>query len=158
MNQLSGVRIVPVLKSSGEVRICVDLTQLSKSVLQERFASPKVDVLSIWAGASYFRSWILILTSIKLNWQMCVSSSPLYHVFRLLLFLSATIWNKFYPGILSEAHDAILDGLPGIVNFMDEISVFGTSKSEVDEQLHAVLRKLSAAGSIRQNFRLVSEK
>lgn len=47
--------IVPVVKPSGEVRVCVDLTQLNKSVLRERFALPTVDqALGSLKGAKWF--------------------------------------------------------------------------------------------------------
>lgn len=47
--------MVPIVKPSGEVRICVDLTQLNRCVWHERFVLPIVDdVLGQLAGATYF--------------------------------------------------------------------------------------------------------
>lgn len=44
--------VVPILKQSGDVRLCVDLTQWNKS---ERFVLSTVDdTLGQLAGASYF--------------------------------------------------------------------------------------------------------
>lgn len=40
----------------------------------------------------------------------------------------------------------ILEGLPGFVCIMDAILVFGKSKSEHDQRLHAVPRQLGQAG------------
>lgn len=46
--------IVPIVKTSGEVRVCVDLTQLNKSTLRERFALPTVDqALGSLVGAKW---------------------------------------------------------------------------------------------------------
>lgn len=47
--------IVPVLKPSGQVRICVDLTQLNMSVKRERFVLPTVyETLGLLSGAMVF--------------------------------------------------------------------------------------------------------
>ncbi len=47
--------IVPVRKKNGEVRICVDLIRLNKSVLRERHPMPAVEqVLAQPSGAKIF--------------------------------------------------------------------------------------------------------
>lgn len=46
------VGIVPVLKPSGEVRLCVDLTQPNKNVLLEQFVLPTLDDTMMSIGGS----------------------------------------------------------------------------------------------------------
>ena len=47
--------MVPVWKKNGQVQICIDLTQLNKSVLRERHPPPAVEqVLAQLSGAKVF--------------------------------------------------------------------------------------------------------
>lgn len=47
--------MIPVLKSSGKIRISVDLTQLNRSVLRKRYVLLTVDdTLGLLSGAVVF--------------------------------------------------------------------------------------------------------
>ena len=47
--------MVPVLKKSGKVRICVDLKKLNQMVMRERYVLPTLDeILPRLAGSSVF--------------------------------------------------------------------------------------------------------
>ena len=48
--------IVPVLKPSGDVRICVDLKKLNQSVEREGYVIPTVDEIWFLADTAGFRN------------------------------------------------------------------------------------------------------
>lgn len=140
--------IVPVVKPSGEVRICVDLTQLNKSVLREQFVLPTIDdALGQLAGAIYFskldaNSGFHQVKLAKESQELTTFITPFgrYCFQRLPFGISSA------PEYFQKQMAEILEGLPGVVNLMDDILVYGATKHEHDERLHAVLKRLVKAG------------
>lgn len=140
--------MVPVVKPSGEVRICVDLTQLNKSVLRERFVLPTVDdALGQLAGATYFskldaNSGFHQVKLAKESQELTTFITPFgRYCFQRMPF-GITSAPEYFQKRMAE----ILDGLQGVVNLMDDVLVYGATKHEHDERLHEVLKRLVAAG------------
>ena len=121
---------------------------LNESVMREVHPLPKVDMtLAQLTGAKWF-------TKLDTNsgfWQV-----PLAKESRLLTtFITpygCFCFNKLPFGITSASEhfqrcmNEILRDLPGVVCHVDDILVTGTDKKEHDSRLHAVLKKLEAAG------------
>ncbi|GBN21214.1 hypothetical protein AVEN_3861-1 [Araneus ventricosus] len=69
--------VVIVPKSDGNVRICVDLIELNKSVMRELHPLPKAEYsLNLLTGAKMFSNWMLILVSGKFLWIKSHPISP----------------------------------------------------------------------------------
>jgi len=84
--------MAPVLKLSGDVRVCVDLTGLNKAVRREIYPIPAVDESIGLLGAS--------ITFSKLNansgfWKIHLEkeSRNLSHPFRQVFFQQTSIWH-----------------------------------------------------------------
>ena len=142
----AGMVVVP--KSSGSLRICVDLKPLNESVLREVYPIPTVtNTLAHLAGAKRF-------SKIDANsgfWQIPLASDT-----RLLTtFLTPFgryCFNKLPFGITSAPEvfqkrmSTILDGLEGVLCHMDDVLIFGPSQEEHDRNLTATLKRLQSAG------------
>ena len=139
----AGMIVVP--KKSGEVRICVDLKPLNKSVLREVYPLLKVDeTLAQLSGAKVF-------TKLDANsgfWQI-----PLSRLLTTFITpMGRYCFNKLPFGISSAPEhfqkrmSAILSGLEGVVVQMDDILVFGKDQAEHDGRLFNVLVRISVAG------------
>ena len=135
----AGMVVVP--KSSGEVRICVDLKPLNESVLREVKPLPRVETtLAQLSGAKVF---------LKLDTNNGFWKIPLDPYSRLLMtFLTPFgrfCFNKLPSGISSapehfQKHMSnILADLPGIVCYIDDVLVFGCDQREHDSRLKAAL-------------------
>ena len=142
----AGMVVVP--KKSGNVRICVNLKPLNKSVLREVHPLPKVDdTLAQLAGAKIFSK----LDANSGFWQIPLSESS-----RLLTtFITPTgryCFNKLPFGISSAPEhfqrrmSELLVGLHGVLCQMDDILVFGRDHTEHDQRLTAVLTRIKEAG------------
>lgn len=140
--------IVPVLKPSGEVRICVDLTQLNKNVKRERFVLPTVDeTIALLSGAAVFskldaNSGFHQVRLAKECQQLTTFITPYgrYCFERLPFGITSA------PEYFQKRMNEILDGMPGVVNMMDDVLVFGSNQQEHDERLHRTLERLHKAG------------
>ncbi|KAL5006376.1 hypothetical protein ScPMuIL_015182 [Solemya velum] len=140
--------MVVVPKKENKVRICVDLTQLNKSVLRERHQLPSVDqTLGQLSGARIF-------SKIDANsgfWQI-----PLDRASRLLTTFITPFgrycFNRLPFGISSAPEyfqkrmTQLLDGISGVVCQMDDVLVYGSTQLEHDTRLDIVLNKLRDAG------------
>ena len=135
----AGMVVVP--KKSGNVRICVDLKSLNKSILHEVHPLPKVDeTLAQLSGAKVF-------TKLDANsgfWQIPLSKqSRLFTTF--ITPIGRYCFNKLPFGISSAPEhfqkrmSAILSGLEGVVCQMDEVLVFGKDQTEHGARLSYVL-------------------
>ena len=140
--------IVVVPKSSGDIRLCVDLTQHNEHVKRERLVLPAVDdVLAQLSGAKVFSK--LDANSGFYQIQLTEESS----------FLTTFItpfgrygYNRLPFGITSAPEhfqkrmQSILSDMEGTVNMIDDILVYGKDQEEHDERLEKVLNRIEGAG------------
>ena len=143
----AGMVVVP--KKSGQVRICVDLKPLNKSVLREVHPLPKVDeTLAQLAGAKIFSK----LDANSGFWQIPLSK-PSRLLTTFITPMGRYCFNKLPFGISSAPEhfqrrmSELLAGLEGVLCQMDDILVFGRDQAEHDRRLIAVLTRIEEAGA-----------
>ena len=131
-------------KPNGDVRICVDLTKLNKSVLREAYPLPTVDfTLAKLSRAKVFSK----IDANSAFWQRKLSESSR------LLTTFITPWGRFcfnrLPYGISTGSEQfqkcmnnILKGLEGVECKIDDLLVHGESQEQHDLRLHAVLKRL----------------
>lgn len=142
----SGMVVAP--KSNGKVRICVDLTQLNKSVLRETYPLPHLeDTLASLEGSQYFSKmdansgfWQIDLAEESREFTTFITPFGRYQYKKMPFGISAA------PEFFQRQMNKILDGLTGVVCMMDDILVVGKTKEEHDSRLATVLSKVEAAG------------
>lgn len=140
--------MVPVVKKNGSVRICVDLKRLNQAVLREKFILPTLDdVLSKLAGAQMFSSldaasgfWAIPLDSESAKLTTFITPFGRYSFRRLPFGITSA------PEIFQRVMFELLKDLDGVTVYMDDILIFGKSKSEHDERLKNVLSRIEASG------------
>ena len=141
--------IVVVPKPNGkDIRLCVDLTKLNKAVLRPRYILPSVDyVLGQIGNAKVFSKLdansgfhqVLLTEESKL---LTTFITPFGRFAYNRLPFGITSAPEFYQKQVSQ----IIAGLPGTVCLIDDIVVTGKDKQEHDQNLRAVLDRLSVAG------------
>ena len=128
-------------KENGDVRICVDLTKLNKSILREAYPLPSVD----FTLGKLSRS--KIFSKIDANsafWQRKLSESSR------LLTTFITLWGRFCFNRLpygistgSEQFQKCMNNiLEGVECEIDDLLVHGESQDLHDTRLDAVLKRL----------------
>lgn len=142
--------MVPMLKRSGEVRICVDLKVLNKSVKRERFILPTVeDITHKLARMKVFT---------KLDAKSGYHQIPL-DVESQLLTTFITPFGRYCfqrlpegifcaPEIFQREMTEILSGVEGVFVYMDDILVFGVDDESHDKALKEVLDRLKKANIV----------
>lgn len=139
--------IVLVTKQSGELRVCVDLTKLNKCVVRERFTLPTVEqALGSLAGAKWFSKLDAFsgFHQVRLSRdseELTTFLTPFGRYCFTRLPFGITSAPEYFQKRMSE----ILCGLPGVVNVMDDILVFGNTKAQHDERLADVMSRLASA-------------
>ena len=142
--------MVVVQKKSGNVRICVDLKPLNRSVRREVHPLPKVDeTLAQLTGAKIFSK----LDANSGFWQIpLVQSSRLLTTF--ITLMGCYCFNNLLFGISSAPEhfqrriSERLNGLQGVQCQKNDILVFGKDEAEHDCRLQAVLHRIKDAGVI----------
>jgi hypothetical protein len=131
-------------KQNGEVRICVDLTKLNKSVLREAYPLPSVDfTLGKLSKSKVFSK----LDANSAFWQRKLSESSR------LLTTFITPWGRFCFNRLpygistgseqfQKSMNNVLKGLEGVECEIDDLLVHGESQEQHDSRLHSVLQRL----------------
>ena len=143
----SGMVVVP--KSSGDLRVCVDLTPLNKAVQREIHPMASVDEnLAKVQGSQFF-------TKLDANsgfWQI-----PLHPESRLLTTF-ITPFGRFCfnrlpfgissaPEIFQRQMSRTLEDLEGVICHMDDILVHAPTQETHDSRVRAVLTRLQEAGA-----------
>ena len=147
--------IVVVPKSSGEVRLCVDMREANKSVKREKHLMPTIDdLVADLNGATVFS---------KLDLSSGYHQLELEPESRHITTFSTHVGLRRYKclmfginaasEIFQNAIEEILTGLPGCKNTSDDIIVFGTTTEEHDQNLYGVLTRLQ-----QHDVRLNKEK
>ncbi|XP_030846949.1 uncharacterized protein K02A2.6-like [Strongylocentrotus purpuratus] len=140
--------MVPVPKPSGAIRICVDLTQLNKAVEREVHPMASVDESLAKLGKG------TIFTKLDADsgfWQL-----PLDEESKLLTTFITPFgrfcFNKLpfgissAPEIFQHTMSGILEGLEGVIYYMDDVLIHGATTAEHDTRVRAVLQRVVEAG------------
>ncbi|XP_064468600.1 uncharacterized protein K02A2.6-like [Ornithodoros turicata] len=151
--------MVVVPKRNGQVRICVDLTELNRYVMREWYPIPSVEhSLGRLAGAQVF-------SKIDANagfWQVPLSSDSRLLTTSITPF-GRSCFNRLPFGIsLAPEHfqrrmTEALEGLPGVTCHMDDVLVFVPNLQVHDTRLRAVLDRLTEVGITLNSQKCISE-
>lgn len=142
----SGMVVAP--KANGKVRICVDLTQLNKSVKREYFPLPRLEEsLASIKGSRYFSKmdansgfWQIKLEEESREYTTFITPFGRYMFKKMPFGISAA------PEFFQRQMTKVLTGLEGVVCMMDDVLVVGNTKHEHDERLRKVLSKIEENG------------
>ena len=148
--------IVPVPKKDGRFRICGDYKVTVNQVLtMERYPLPRPDdIFATLAGGKYFSK--LDLSQAYLQVQLDEDSRDyvtinthqgLYRYTRLPFGVASA------PALFQKLMDTVLQGIPGVACYIDDILVSGSDKGQHLKTLKEVFRRLEEHG-----FRLKQAK
>ena len=140
--------MVPVLKPTGAVRICVGLQKLNENLKRETYQLPTTDeTLAKLAGSTVFTS----LDAASGFWQI-----PLHEESRILTtfitpfgrycFTRLPFGINIAPEIFQRKMHELLDGLEGVAGYMDDVIVHGKDKATHDRHLQSTLERMKQVG------------
>eukprot|EP00731_Ephydatia_muelleri_P017063 Em0010g161a len=153
MEWCAGMVVVPK-KSSGSIRICVDLRPLNENVMRENFPLPKVDeILAQLAGERVFSK----LDANMGFWQIplspeCRSLTTFITPFGRFHFNKLPFGVSCASELFQRRMAVILEGLEGVLCLVDDVLVFGSDQQEYDRlrDLTQPLRELLSARNVWQ--------
>jgi hypothetical protein len=138
-----GTPIVPVLKSSGEVRVCGDFSVTLNPCLEVTGrALPLIDDLSTISGDWFFildmNQAYLQLKLSEASQEICKLNTPFgsYKFKRMPFGMSSA------PGIYHEIISSILASIERTFIYLDDILLWGNAQEECLRTLHQILAKL----------------
>ena len=141
--------IVPVLKKDGSIRICGDYkVTINQASQVDSYPLPRIDDLfASLAGGKRFSKLDLAhayqqipLDDASKKLVAINTHKGLFQYNRLPFGVSAA------PSIFQRTMETLLQGLPGVCLFLDDILVSGQNDQEHLTNLSAVLQKLASAG------------
>lgn len=140
--------IVVAWKKSGKIRICVDLREVNKAIVQVQYPLPKIDeLLGELRDAKVFTQ--LDLASAYHQIELHPESRPLtafithdglYQYKRVCFGLSSA------PSVFQRSMSHMLAGLVGVQCYLDDVIVYGSTVEEHNANLKCVLSKLDSHG------------
>ena len=129
--------IVVVAKSSGQVRVCVDMRAANKAVKREKNLMPTIDdLVADLDGGTVFSK----LEPESRHITTFSTHVGLRRYKRLMFGINAA------SEIFQNAIEEILTGLPGCKNISVDIMLFGATTVEHDQNLYGVLTRLQQHG------------
>lgn len=145
--------MVPILKESGEIRICIDMRRANTAIVRENNPIPtmdtmlphfrKAEVFSILDIRNAFHQ--LELSANCRYITTFITSKGLYRYKRLMF------WITCEPEVFQKTLERILDGCEGTRNFIDDIVVYGQNEEEHNERLKNTLKTLKENNVILNN-------
>ena len=124
--------IVPVLKPDQSVRICGDYKlTVNKAARLDTYPIPKLeDLFSRLPRGAIFTK----LDEESKQFTVINTHRGLFAYNRLSFGISSA------PGIFQRAMEGLLQGIPGVLCYLDDVLVSGSSESEHQERLYRVLQ------------------
>ncbi|XP_046972866.1 uncharacterized protein LOC124539615 [Vanessa cardui] len=141
--------VVPILKKSGEVRLCGDYrSTVNEATESDTYPMPTAsEVFAIIAGGKFFttldldRAYTQVLVDDETAKLLTLNTSKgLYTVHRLAFGVKAC------PGIFQRLMTSLLAGIQGVAVLIDDIIVCGRTMLEMQGRLDLVLSRMEKAG------------
>nr|XP_055041695.1 uncharacterized protein K02A2.6-like [Misgurnus anguillicaudatus] len=140
--------IVVTKKKSGEIRVCVDLREPNRAVITDCYPLPHMeDLFTELRGATVFS---------QIDLQSAYHQLPLHEESQnltafithdgLFRFTKVPFGLASAPSAFQKMMKTVLEGLPGVQNYLDDLIVYGRDKATHDINLQAVLARLTNIG------------
>ena len=140
--------ICPVPKANGEVRITIDGRAANRAIQRARYIMPTLDDLIVALnGATHFSR-----LDMKAGYHQIVIDKHSRYITTFATHMGLFQYKRLNMGISSSSElfqriiANTINGIPGSLNFSDDIIVFGSNKEDHDNNLHQVLNTLSRVG------------
>ncbi|KAA3670036.1 uncharacterized protein DEA37_0010048, partial [Paragonimus westermani] len=137
-----------VVKKNGSLRLCLDPRELNKVIIPERYSLPSPEeIFARMQGAKYFS--FLDATQgfhhIKLDEESSYLTT--FHTpFGRYRWLRMPFGISSASEVFHRAMVESLENLEGVEVFIDDITVYGSTRSEHDERLNKVLQRCNEKG------------
>ena len=140
--------MVIVEKQDKSLRICLDPLHLNKAIKREHYQLPTIeDVSSKLAGARYFSILDAAQGFYQIELEETSTDLTTFHSpYGRYKFLRLPFGIASAPEVFHRVITEILEGLEGCFNYIDDILVWGRTKEEHDQRLHAVLQRIEQHG------------
>ena len=140
--------IVPVIKKSGAVRICLDMKKLNSAVKRPHYMLPNLDdIAPELRGSKYFTtldaaSGFLQVPLEEESSYLTTFITPIgrFRCTRVPFGITSG------PEEFQQRSSTMLEGIPGTHVIMDDILVHGKTREEHDERLSQVIKRIAASG------------
>jgi len=141
--------IVPVPKRDGSIRICGNFkVTINPFLCADQYPLPKLnDLMACLTGGQLFTK--LDLTVAYQQMLLDEESSKLVVINThqgLYCYTGLPFGVASAPAVFQRAMDSILQGMPHVICFLDDILIAGTTEAEHDKNLEEVLRRLQDNG------------
>ena len=124
--------MVVAYKRSGDVRLCVDLREVNKAILIDKYPLPHIqELIAELRGSTVFST--LDLTAF-------ITHDGLFRFKRVCFGLASA------PSAFQKLMSSSLAGLPGVQCYLDDVVIYGRTLEEHDKHLTAVLQRLQDIG------------
>lgn len=136
--------LVPVLKGDGDVRICVDMRRANLAIIREKYPLPTMEqLIPKFRNAKMFSKLDLKnsfhqleLSEDSRHITTFICSHGLFRYKRLMFGISCA------PECFQKNLERLLLQCEGVVNFIDDIVVFGSDETEHEARLTKTLQVL----------------
>lgn len=136
--------LVPVLKADGDVRICVDMRRANRAIIREKHPLPTMEqLIPKFRNAKVFSKLDLKNSFHQLEISedsryitTFICSQGLFRYKRLMFGISCA------PEYFQKNLERVLLPCTGVVNFIDDIVVYGSDEAEHSARLKNVLEVL----------------
>lgn len=149
--------MVPILKPDDDIRICIDMRAPNKAIIRENHPLPTMEqLITKFAKAKVFSKLDIknAFHQVELNENSreittFITSKGLYRYKRLMFGISCA------PEHFQKIMERMLLSCEGVVNFIDDIVVFGRDDKEHDTRLQKVLTVLKNNNVLLNNNKCV---
>lgn len=136
--------VVPILKDNDDIRLCVDMRRANTAILRENHPLPCMDnLLPKIKKARYFSKLDIknAFHQIEIHpnsryLTTFITAKGLYRYKRLMFGITCA------PELFQKIVEKMLIGLDGVMNFIDDILVYGEDELQHDERLSKVTEVL----------------
>lgn len=140
--------MVVVAKKDGRVRLCVDLRAVNEAIVADVFPLPHFeDLLAELKGAEVFSK----LDALSAYHQVSLATesrdlTAFITPWGLFRFQRVPFGLASVPAAFQRMMQRILEGIPGVVVYLDDILVHGKTIKEHDERLEMTLKRIRESG------------
>jgi len=141
--------VVPIVKSDGNIRLCGDYKlTVNQAARVDKYPLPKAeDLFASLAGGTKFSK--LDLAHAYQQVRLDESTKPLTTINThrgLFVYNRLPFGVSTAPAIFQRIVDSLLQGIPNVVAYLDDILITGSSDEQHLQNLESVLTKLDKAG------------